>query len=196
MLSKLTLLGLHTYTDGKIWDDFYLPEGLDKETAISEILRQAAEFSILYANPEFLQKMIGQWCKKWEFTFEKWYAAINEEYNPLWNVDAHVSTSDNRSEAGSDSGQTGASGENTHLNAAYDSETFKNAEKDVNSASGSSSSSFSKTDNNKHEEYRRGNIGVTKSQDLLRDEINIRTWNLYSHIADIFCNELCICIYN
>ena len=196
MLSKLTLLGLHNYTDGAIWDQFYLPEGLDKEIAISEILRQAAEFSVLYVNPDFLKEEIGQFCKKWEHTFAKWYAALSEEYNPLWNVDAHISTADNRAESGTDSGQTGANGESTHQNAAYDSEQFKNAEKDINSATGTSFSTFSKTDNYHHEEYRRGNIGVTKSQDMLRDELDIRTWNIYQHIADIFCNELCICIYN
>lgn len=40
-----------------------------------------------------------------------------------------------------------------------------------------------------------GNIGVTTSQQMLQSELDIATWNLYEHIADLFCNEFCIMVY-
>lgn len=211
MLAKLTLLGLHQFSDGSIWDDLIFPEGIDKQTAINEILRQCSEFCVLYPDLEFLKNAIPAWGRKWYFTFEKWVSVINTDYEPLWNLDVKISIGDDGLKSGqnakSTSGTTGASitsgGTNTHQNSAYDSDEFKNAEKDTRSdnstssgtSTGSESGSFSETDKNQHEEYRRGNQGVTKSQDMLMDELNVRTWNLYSHIADIFANEFCITLY-
>lgn len=203
MLSKLTLLGLHKYSDGDIWSDLTFPEGINKETAITEILRQCSEFCLLYPDMDYLKAAITAWGIKWYFTFEKWITVINTEYEPLWNLDVHIDISDDGSKGGNRSGTTGANtsinGANTHQNAAYDSEEFKNAEKDIqsntSSSSGSSTEIWNETDGNDHEEYRRGNQGVTKSQDMLMDELNVRTWNIYSHIADIFANEFCITLY-
>lgn len=204
MLSKLTLLGLHEYTEGDIWADLTFPEGIDKEIAISEILRQCAEFSVLYANPDFLKAMITQWGNKWHHTFYKWITVLTTEYEPLWNLDVHSTITDNRTRSGDNisntTAESTASAENIHQNAAYDSESFKNAEKDNSDSSGNISDStageFSEKDDNIHEEYRRGNQGITKSQEMLLDELNVRSWNIYQHIADIFANEMCICIYD
>lgn len=40
-----------------------------------------------------------------------------------------------------------------------------------------------------------GNIGVTTSQRMLESELDIARWNLYEHIADLFCQEFCIMVY-
>ena len=47
----------------------------------------------------------------------------------------------------------------------------------------------------KHEAHLFGNIGVTTSQQMLRDQLDIVTWNLYEHISDIFIDEFCILVY-
>lgn len=203
MLSKLTLLGLHKYSDGDIWEDLEFPEGIDKETAINEILRQCSEFCLLYPDLDYIKPAITAWGQKWYFTFEKWITVINTEYEPLWNLDVHIDIDDNGSKSGDKSGNTSAttniSGSNTHQNAAYDAEDFKNAEKDIRSdesgSTGSSSEEWSEADKNAHTEYRRGNQGITQSQQMLLAELDVRTWNIYQHIADIFANEFCITLY-
>ena len=203
MLSKLTLLGLHKYSDGDIWEDLEFPEGIDKETAINEILRQCSEFCLLYPDLDYIKPAITAWGRKWYFTFEKWITVINTEYEPLWNLDVHIDIDDDGSKSGDKSGSTSASpeisGSNTHQNAAYDAEDFKNAEKDIRSdesgSSGSSSEEWSEADQNSHTEYRRGNQGITQSQQMLLSELDVRTWNIYQHIADIFANEFCITLY-
>ena len=48
---------------------------------------------------------------------------------------------------------------------------------------------------NTNELTRRGNIGVTTSQQMLQSELDIATWNLYEHIADLFVTEFCIMVY-
>lgn len=41
-----------------------------------------------------------------------------------------------------------------------------------------------------------GNWGISQtSQKLLEQELKIQGWNIYEHIADIFCNELLIRVY-
>lgn len=64
-------------------------------------------------------------------------------------------------------------------------------------AAGGSNSAESGNSNEvvKHEAHLYGNIGVTTSQQMLRDELDIATWNLYEHISDIFIDEFCILIY-
>lgn len=203
MLSKLTLLGLHKYSDGDIWEDLEFPEGIDKETAINEILRQCSEFCLLYPDLDYMRSAITAWGRKWYFTFEKWITVINTEYEPLWNLDVHIDIDDDGSKSGDKSGSTSASteisGSNTHQNAAYDADDFKNAEKDIRSdesgSTGSSSEEWSEADQNSHTEYRRGNQGITQSQQMLLAELDVRTWNIYQHIADIFANEFCITLY-
>lgn len=219
MLSKLTLLGLHKYSDGDIWSDLTFPDGINKETAIAEILRQCSEFCLLYPDMDYLKAAITAWGIKWYFTFEKWITVINTEYEPLWNLDVHIDITDDGNRSGNRSGNTSGNvsgntsastnlnGSNTHQNAAYDSDEFKNAEKDTQASTSTSSGTSSETssgtsaeqwienDGNDHEEYRRGNQGITQSQQMLMSELDVRTWNIYSHIADIFANEFCITLY-
>ena len=49
---------------------------------------------------------------------------------------------------------------------------------------------------NKHGGRVHGNIGVTTSQQMLEQELNIAKWNLYEHITDVFLEEFIIPIYS
>lgn len=48
---------------------------------------------------------------------------------------------------------------------------------------------------NKHNARLYGNIGVTTSQQMLQSELDIARWNMYEHIADLFCQEFCVMVY-
>lgn len=49
---------------------------------------------------------------------------------------------------------------------------------------------------NEHSYHGYGNIGITSAQELfLREANDVAVWNMYEHIADIFCKEFCIMIY-
>lgn len=47
----------------------------------------------------------------------------------------------------------------------------------------------------KHEAHLYGNIGITTSVQMLREQLDIVTFNLYEHISDIFIDEFCILVY-
>ena len=223
MLSKLTLVGIHNYTKGAIWDDVLLPDGLDREILINEILKQSGEFSVLYPDADFLKVQISQFFKKWYHNFERWVAAYNFDYEALYNLDVKSTiteegenyengsktSNDSRNVSASNSGNSSGSNENIKQKAAYDATSFQNTEKDTNSSnmytSGNSSESITgsgseiTSGNSNHkiitEEYRRGNQGVTQSQELLLSEYNAWRFNIYNQIADIFVSEFCLTVY-
>lgn len=65
----------------------------------------------------------------------------------------------------------------------------------LNSSAGSVNNDGTSNELLQHEARLFGNIGVTTSQQMLRDELEIATWNLYDHISDIFIEEFCILVY-
>lgn len=223
MLSKLTLIGLNNYTEGAIWANLELPEGINKELLINEIIKKGGEFCTLYPDPDFLKVQIQLWSKKWYHNFDRWVRAYNFEYEALYNLDVKStiteegenhdlgskSSSDSRSISGSSSSSSNGSNSNEHKKAAYDSSYPVPTEKDdgYNSLSTSGNTTESNIGSGKEdtkndathkivtEEYRRGNQGITMSQEMLLAEMNAWYWNLYDHIADIFVNEFCVCLY-
>lgn len=70
-----------------LFDNLTLPDGIDKDTLMENILLQGGEFEVMYGDPWFMRDAIGTWSRKWQRTFEKWLAVLNVEYNPLENYD-------------------------------------------------------------------------------------------------------------
>ena len=211
MLSKLTIMGLHNYSGGELWENLRLPEGIDRDSFINEVLRQSAEFSLLYPDYEFMKVQIGIFSNKWYHTFEKWLAMYNAQYEPLYNVDVTTTTTDEIEDNGTEdkhrSGQGTSQGRNQSLDdkskAAFDASTYQPTERDSLSTSTSLSTSEMASESNSNswehsqttEEYKRGNFGMTMSQELWLAEVNMWYWNMYQHMAEIFVTEYCICVY-
>lgn len=159
MLSKITLIGMHNYTKGAIWDNIMLPAGIDKDVLCNEILKQCGEFPLIYPDDEFLKAQIQMFFKKWYHNFERWYAAYTEEYNALYNVDVtsnitehgineeesategSVTSTNSRNGSGTSSGNN--SGSENRSKAAYDASTLQPTE--GTSTSGTTSLSSSET---------------------------------------------------
>lgn len=207
MLSKMTLVGLNNFSDGHLWDDLELPEGYNKEIIISEILRQGGEFCVLYPNYNYLKYMIGMWGKKFYHNFERWYDAFCFEYEALYNLDVKSTITEATKDKDEDYKKYGlarlnrSSGMSSASKAAFDADTYKPISSDSNSFSTSESESHSESTSHSFEhsqtieEWRRGNQGVTQSQELLLSEYNAWRANIYEMIADLFVSEFCICIY-
>ena len=192
MLSKLTIAGLNSFTDGAIFDELNLPEGIEKDVLITEIIRQCSEFSVIYPEPEFLRSMIGLWSRKWQHTFSRWVKAYNFEYEALYNLDVTAEYTDDNTTA--TTGYSHTNNESLDQKASYPSEDFKNATKNLTNVNSNGNSNV-KVDN-KRTERRFGNQGITMSQELLQAELDVWYNNLYVQIAELFASEFCICIYD
>lgn len=89
-----------------------LPEGIDKDTLVGNILLRGGEFECVYSDPSFIQNAIAIWSNKWYRTFDKWIKALNIEYSPLENYDRMEEWTDNRKKEDSASdGSNGSIGE-------------------------------------------------------------------------------------
>lgn len=103
----------------------------------------------------------------------------------------------------------------THSEKAFNDSSFVDSQKDVTDQdethkgtvknTGTTSDNYNGTtaDNeqgndvytNIHKARLFGNIGVTTSQQMLQSELDIARWNIYEHIADLFCEEFCVMVY-
>lgn len=188
--AKITLIGLSQYmamSDKSLWDEFILPSGIDRDVLVDSIILRGGEFEVLYAEPEFFKQAINAFFRKHNRTFTKWYEALQIEYNPLENYDRMEEWNDKATGKSNDK----SSGSVTNKVSAYNTSNLQIASKDDTTAS----SDTSMENENKRTGRAHGNIGVTTSQQMLQSELDINAWNLYEHIADLFCDELTIMVY-
>lgn len=194
MAATMSLIGLYNY-DNTLFDGLTLPAGIDKDICVNEILRRCGEFELIYTDFDFNKAMIAQFGNKHNRTFIKWVEGLAEEFNPLHNYDRHeVYTDMHKSTAISES-ETQTSSNADRKVSAYDATSMQPKENETSGGTGKGSASNSSEDEIKHEAHLYGNIGVTTSTQMLEDFLRVERWDIYEHIADIFCDEFCIPVY-
>lgn len=194
MQSKITLIGMYQYNN-TLFDGLTFPEGIDKDLAISRILNKSEEFELVYSDFNYLKNRIDTWGKVWERTFTKWVEALSIEYDPLYNYDRHEDIEDAAESHSSTTTSASTTSNTENKVSAYDSDAYSNKEKvdsGANTSQGGVGDADSKTTRHAH---LYGNIGVTTSQQMLRDQLDISQWGLYEHISDLFIEEFCILVY-
>ena len=138
-LAKITLYGMFQWmqnSEDDLFSQLNLPTGMEASDLINTIMMHGAEFEVLYANPQYMQSMIGIWSNKWYHTFERWIKALAIDYDPLENYDRREQWTDagskNRTASGSDTGhKTNAA--NRHNSAQSSEDTTMNAVNSNNS---------------------------------------------------------------
>ena len=89
-LAKITMTGQEiwlNHNNKSLFDLFELPEDIDRDTCIDNIMLECGELETLYSEPDFMRAAIGTWSKKHYWTFDKWAKALKIEYEPLENYD-------------------------------------------------------------------------------------------------------------
>lgn len=170
----MSLLGLYHYNE-HLFDGLKLPNGINKETFVNNLLAECAEFEIIYPNPEFLANMIGVWSSKEFPTWEKLYNTTTLKYDPISNYD--------RTEEMEEGGNS--DGNSTGKVAAFNSETLVP----------SNGTETSVSHNNKRKTRTYGNIGVTTSQQMIEEERRVSEFNIADYIIERFKIRFCLLIY-
>lgn len=180
-----TLIGYQYYLqdEGGLFANMSLPDGIDGDLVINTILMECGEMQPVWLNPYFMQDMIGTWSNRWFPTFERWINALSEEYNPLHNYDRHEDITDTHYNTITNTGDIQGQ------RSAFDATTFQPHDKTINNLTNQDNGNVTR------EAHMYGNIGVTTSQQMLKDELSIAEWNIYEHIKDIFMQDFCIMIY-
>lgn len=86
MRATLDLLGIYKYHP-TLFNEFVIPEALDKETLTDNLLMESAEMEIIYPDANFLESAIGAWSKKMIRVWNELYDTTQYDYNPIWNKD-------------------------------------------------------------------------------------------------------------
>ena len=103
-----------------------------------------------------------------------WYA-LSEPYNPLYNVDGTEVTVYGQHQTDRSNTYTQHEDTSTQYSVAYDSALEKETGKQVDNLGGHTDTGYDKSLEHTDTVTRQGNIGVTKSTELLRDEMKLRT---------------------
>ena len=149
-IAKITLTGQEIWlqkNNQSVFDLLSLPDGIEKDNVVDNIILECGEFETLYSDPYFMRSAIGVWSNKHYRTFEKWIAALNIEYNPLENYDRQEDwtdtgdentktkfTDDTKTETDSSTTSEGSSNQNGNtedLVSAFDSSSYQESEKHV-----------------------------------------------------------------
>lgn len=83
-MATMTIAGMYHFKDG-LFNNLKLPDGINKEDVVNQILLDGSNFEFLYSDFKFMQDAIGLWSNTWYRTFEKWQKALSLEYNPIEN---------------------------------------------------------------------------------------------------------------
>lgn len=172
LLSVVTMLKY----DPTLFDGVDFPPGIDKESAINEILLQNAELELIYSGLEPLRVALEVWSKTRAWTWGRYAKLVATEYDPIENY--------NRIEESS-----------TKLTANSNSKTqsavYNQPEMVDTNAGESSGNNTGETRSHIH-----GNIGVTTSQQMLEQELAIsEKVDIYGFIALDFRRRFCIMVY-
>lgn len=222
MGASLSLIGLYQWNNG-LFETMAIPDGFtneQKDLLINSILLECGELEVIYPNYDFMKFAIEAWSHKELPTWQRVYNASLLEYNPIENYNRTEETTivddgsdihsgnDTSRNSGSDSNTGGGSLTRQNDTTGYDSNAFVPREKITDTTTDTNTTTYGGVNTFTHgEQIARdnertitgnisGNIGVTTSQQMLEQEIEIAgKLNIYNLISDSFKNRFCLQVY-
>lgn len=185
-LARITTIGLYMY-DSSLFDELQVPNSLNRDTLIANILQRSAPFELLLTDFNFLKISIGLWSAKNLDNWNKIIDALNMEYNPIENYDRYENWSDSASESESESASSSEllstseseivsqsssdsmynSLTSTNDVSAYDTSTYQPNERNVNDTRGNNNSISNQNRGNQGRQDRNILEGHNRTHDRL-----------------------------
>lgn len=220
----ISIAGLIThYPD--VLDNFALPAAADiagpglsdtpwvpvKQDLINYLCWELAELPLVYSDPVSLKIAVEYWSKSQLKTWTELLKTLNYEYNPLWNKDGEVQetrdiTFRNASNS-TDTGTVGTSGSSSGSNenqvTGYDTNTYSPNERNLTSGSASETETRNLAGHTYHDgeshdrfgRWERGNIGLTTTMQLIREQRDLVQLNFYEFLTLAFKREFCVMVW-
>lgn len=177
MKAYASLMSWYVYDDS-LFDDCVFPEDADRDVIIQELLAETAEQEAIYPDFDVMKQMLGVFTKTRIHAWERMFRALQAEYNPIWNKDGTIEERIN-SIANGTADSTTDSVSDGYVTAFNDDMPKQNVQ-NKDQTRGQTNSMTTGDQTTYKREY--GNIGVTKSSELVRDEIVLRASYDISHI--------------
>ena len=187
MPATMSLLGLYNW-DETILNGLIVPDGVDRSALINNLLRECAEFEVLYPQPEAMKFFVTEWSKERIPVWKRLESTLHYDYDPINNYDRHEEWEDESS--GNTSGTT--SGQIERNTAGYNS-----AESNVPESTDSTEENVSSSASGKNKRIGRayGNIGVTTTQQMIEEERRVSEFDIDHIIINEFKKAFCLLIY-
>lgn len=179
MPATMSLLGLYNW-DKTILDGLSVPDGVDRGVVINNLLRECAEFEVLYPQPASMKFFVTEWAKERLPVWERLAATLRFVYDPISNYDRREEWTDESS------GSTEGTSENQTAG-------FNSAEANIPESRNSASSSASGRNKRTGRAY--GNIGVTTTQQMIEEERRVSEFDIDHVIIQEFKKTFCLLIY-
>lgn len=217
-MTLLSVMGLYQFDDS-IFDVMTVPDGVDHDAVVAAILTECAELEIMLPDPDVFKTSLGFWSRAQLPIWTKLYNTTTLDYNPIWNKDGTITetrnlgrtdnetrnlgTTDNETRNLANSASTDATGQVS----AYNSATFQNADHQTMSGSGTDTGTVNRTgsdtgtinrtgsDTGTVTRRETGNIGVTTTQTMLKEEREVSQFNIYDYIVKAFKYMYCLGVY-
>ena len=209
--ASLSIAGLYSW-DAQIFDLMVIPSGVNRQNLIDNILLECSELTVIYPDWGFMQKAIGAWSAKELEIWNKIYDLEHMDYNPIENYDRVEDEVENIGNKGKTVNigsnlSYGSSLDNTDTvnrvagfnsndlaNQSQSEGTTLNSNKDGGQSSGMS---MADTEQSRSRGSRiHGNIGVTTTQQMMEQELNILPKvHIDDYIINSFKERFCIMVY-
>ena len=187
-----------------LFNGLTLPEGLELSTLRSILLAQYGELDTICNNATDLAAYLAIWSAQNEEAWTRILEALTDEYNPLHNYDRTEHETEQASSGGSSSftGRTDQSGTETATESVqgvnsttYVPSSQTEREPDLHNQSVSSTQSVG-SEQRGRDLHVSGNIGVMTSQDMLIEEVQLRSkYTAYGTIAEAFRRDICVGVW-
>lgn len=155
------------------------------------ILDVCGDMACIYRDPNIFRKEVRIWFFKNMETWKRLAKTAHFEYNPISNYDRHESITDTSTE--NSSGTNNTKSTNTEKVSAFNSESM--SDKQSGSFDGTTSGSVTASRTNTRTSKINGNIGVTTTQEMIKQEREILNFNIYDIIAHQFKERFCVMVY-
>lgn len=182
-MAKLSILGLYTWNN-TLFDDMQLPDQLDKNVLVENILNDYAEMEVIYPDGDFMKQAVTQWSAMRLHAWERMQTVLYENYDPFINIkrDENRTITQTRN--------LSSDGVNTNQVTAWNTSTFADRERDNSNVKDTGTIS---TTEHFHVE---GDSAITDAQDVLKKEMEVRIkYDLYHIIESEFKERFLLMLY-
>ena len=173
-----SILSLYHY-DTSLFDGASFPASLDRESVIDSICLACAELELLYPDAETMKRAITIWSNKNAYTWNKLEETLFYDYNPIWNKDGVITEEREIN--------THTEGQTENALTGFNTSSFQNADKMESDANGHTDESYKRIE--------QGNIGITSTQQLIKEQREIVSINLTDIITESFKEAFCLLVY-
>lgn len=206
-LMDLVAIGnIYGYDDKGIWKDADIDDRINKDILIVEIMKSCASSEPLMNTFQSFKMISDGFFAKWKYQIGKLLDTQEFDYNPIWNKDGTTkyiksNERDRVENVEDDYGETNnrnINSTNTNNVSAYDSTTYQPHDQDITSTSDDDTIKSERNRDTKesegfaenYTEIQQGNIGVTTTQSMIKEEQSLYEFNIYEWIVNKYRNEL------